>query len=106
MKPIDFIIPILCAIPLIGCTQVPKKSHQTKNPSNEMTNVEPQNLDSCVIAGGCFWCMDAVYRRMKMFQKFTVLILDIQYLKKYRLKMLINLNILIVNMNIFMEILD
>ena len=64
MKPIDFIIPILCAIPLIGCTQVPKKSHQTKNPSNEMTNVEPQNLDSCVIAGGCFWCMDAVYRRM------------------------------------------
>ena len=29
-----------------------------------MTNVEPQNLDSCVIAGGCFWCMDAVYRRM------------------------------------------
>jgi len=29
-----------------------------------MTHVEPQNLDSCVIAGGCFWCMDAVYRRM------------------------------------------
>ena len=29
-----------------------------------MTKIEPQNLDSCVIAGGCFWCMDAVYRRM------------------------------------------
>ena len=64
MKPIELIIPLLCAIPLLGCTQVPTKSHKTKNKNHEMTNIEPKHLDSCVIAGGCFWCMDAVYRRM------------------------------------------
>lgn len=26
--------------------------------------VKPENLDTAVLAGGCFWCLDAVYRRM------------------------------------------
>lgn len=26
---------------------------------------QPENLDTAVLAGGCFWCLDAVYREMK-----------------------------------------
>ena len=28
------------------------------------TMVNLDNIDTAIIAGGCFWCMDAVYRRM------------------------------------------
>lgn len=30
-----------------------------------MTHTDPNKLDTAVLAGGCFWCLDAVYRRMK-----------------------------------------
>ena len=42
-------------------------SKQKMNPSNmnsEAKIVNPK-LDTCVLAGGCFWCLDAVYRQMK-----------------------------------------
>ncbi len=30
-----------------------------------MSQTDPTKLDTAIIAGGCFWCLDAVYRRMK-----------------------------------------
>jgi peptide-methionine (S)-S-oxide reductase len=42
----------------------------SQNLSNNKTqsmndSVQPENLDTAILGGGCFWCLDAVYRRMK-----------------------------------------
>lgn len=39
---------------------------QNTNQSNMESSV---NLDTCVIAGGCFWCLDAVYQNMEGIEK-------------------------------------
>lgn len=39
---------------------------QHTNQSNMESSV---NLDTCVIAGGCFWCLDAVYQNMEGIEK-------------------------------------
>lgn len=68
-------IPLLSvfAMALLACngiakphtTDQPYKTQiQASNPQKIM-NTDPKNIDSCVIAGGCFWCIDAVYRRMQ-----------------------------------------
>lgn len=28
-------------------------------------NIQTEKLDTAILGGGCFWCLDAVYRRMK-----------------------------------------
>ncbi|MCC7297795.1 MAG: peptide-methionine (S)-S-oxide reductase MsrA [Bacteroidia bacterium] len=28
-------------------------------------NTDPKNIDTAILAGGCFWCLDAVYRQME-----------------------------------------
>lgn len=29
-----------------------------------MSQIDPKNMDTIVLGGGCFWCLDAVYRRV------------------------------------------
>ncbi len=65
MKHFRQTLALLFCLPLMGCTQIPKKNHQTMNNNISFTNTNPQNIDSCILAGGCFWCLDAVYRRME-----------------------------------------
>lgn len=41
------------------------ESNSNKSKSMETTEINnTQNIDTCVLAGGCFWCLDAVYRKM------------------------------------------
>jgi peptide-methionine (S)-S-oxide reductase len=47
-------------------SQKAKPNNTPSNPNTPQTmNPEiEQPTDSCVLAGGCFWCLDAVYRQM------------------------------------------
>ncbi len=41
-----------------------------ENPKNTMSQeIQTTNLDSIVLGGGCFWCLDAVYRNMEGIEK-------------------------------------
>ena len=37
--------------------------------TNQLKMESSNNLDTCVIAGGCFWCLDAVYQNMEGIEK-------------------------------------
>lgn len=52
----------LFALTLVCCGSQPtrKKSKMTIN-----ENIQTEKLDTAILGGGCFWCLDAVYRRMK-----------------------------------------
>ena len=46
----------------MACTAQKK---QTDTSSTTQSTAKIENMDTAVIAGGCFWCMDAVYRQME-----------------------------------------
>ena len=59
---------------LSACYTEAKQSNNAKpihtqnshtNPHTTMNQSTEQPIDSCVLAGGCFWCLDAVYRQMQ-----------------------------------------
>lgn len=66
---------LLLILAFTACNSEAKQSQNRKpnnthsaatNPQNQtMNQVNEQPTDSCVIAGGCFWCLDAVYRQMQ-----------------------------------------
>ncbi len=59
-------IPFLVAFSLIaGSCSGQKNNSNTQTKKTDTTTVEQKNIDTAVLAGGCFWCLDAVYRRMK-----------------------------------------
>jgi len=45
-----------------GCAGNLIKHKDTKNISHKQENM---NTDTAILAGGCFWCLDAVYRQME-----------------------------------------
>jgi len=45
-----------------GCAGKRAKQENTKNNSQKQENM---NTDTAILAGGCFWCLDAVYRQME-----------------------------------------
>jgi peptide-methionine (S)-S-oxide reductase len=47
---------------LTGCAGKRTQKEYTKNNSNKQVNM---NTDTAILAGGCFWCLDAVYRQME-----------------------------------------
>jgi peptide-methionine (S)-S-oxide reductase len=51
------------AILLSNCSQRQTNQVQKMNPNN-INQIDPNNLDTIVLGGGCFWCLDAVYRRV------------------------------------------
>ncbi len=51
------------AILLTNCSQSQSQQKKVMN-STETNHVNPAKLDSIVLGGGCFWCLDAVYRRL------------------------------------------
>ncbi len=54
---------VICAILLSNCSQ--SKSNQSiKMNEVDMSQIDPKNMDTIVLGGGCFWCLDAVYRRV------------------------------------------
>ena len=54
---------VICAILLSNCSQ--SKSNQSKKMNQtDITQINPKNMDTIVLGGGCFWCLDAVYRRV------------------------------------------
>jgi peptide-methionine (S)-S-oxide reductase len=42
----------------------PNNTHSNHTIPQAMNQNSNQPIDSCVLAGGCFWCLDAVYRQM------------------------------------------
>lgn len=59
-------IPLLAAFSLIaGSCSGQKSNSSTQTKKTDTITVEQKNIDTAVLAGGCFWCLDAVYRRMK-----------------------------------------
>lgn len=75
MKQPKNIVILLLLWTLGACNTEAKHSSNAKpintqnSPSNPQTTAMNQSTeqptDSCVLAGGCFWCLDAVYRQMK-----------------------------------------
>lgn len=55
-----FLFAFVTALQSMGCQSNPNGSSIVK--SKDMTN--QINTDTAILAGGCFWCLDAVYRRM------------------------------------------
>jgi peptide-methionine (S)-S-oxide reductase len=49
---------------LTACTTT-ANSQNSKIKTNQMEHIQSENLDSCILGGGCFWCLDAVYKNMK-----------------------------------------
>lgn len=45
-----------------GCAGKRAKQEYTKKNSQKQENM---NTDTAILAGGCFWCLDAVYRQME-----------------------------------------
>jgi peptide-methionine (S)-S-oxide reductase len=75
MKPFKYSIILFLLLAMLACHSNADHANKQLQPNNtqmnhqdpqniEQKNIDPNHLDSCVIAGGCFWCMDAVYRRM------------------------------------------
>lgn len=54
---------LLCGIFSITCQSSLTKGQS--NTKNDTMNMNKDKIDTAVIAGGCFWCLDAVYREMK-----------------------------------------
>jgi peptide-methionine (S)-S-oxide reductase len=52
----------LLVLILTGCAGKRTQKEYTKNNSNKQVNM---NTDTAILAGGCFWCLDAVYRQME-----------------------------------------
>lgn len=55
--------PALCLL-AVACSS---KTVQTKSTDRHTMTEQhlPENLDTAILGGGCFWCLDAVYREMK-----------------------------------------
>ncbi len=49
-------------IVLAGCASKQSQHKDTKKISHTQENM---NTDTAILAGGCFWCLDAVYRQME-----------------------------------------
>jgi len=49
---------------LIGACTAQQKQKSTSSDASHVL-VKKENMDTAIIAGGCFWCMDAVYRQME-----------------------------------------
>lgn len=65
---------LLLILTFTACNSEAKQSNNSKpintqnshtNPHTTMNQSTEQPIDSCVLAGGCFWCLDAVYRQMQ-----------------------------------------
>tara|TARA_E500000331_G_C17202538_1_gene689887 strand:+ start:122 stop:772 length:651 start_codon:yes stop_codon:yes gene_type:complete len=58
----NLLILISFVLTLLGC-EANKKVKNQKIPS--MTNESKPNLETAIIGGGCFWCTEAVFERIK-----------------------------------------
>lgn len=59
----------LTAIIMFACSASSNKTSSQSN-VNEVKPMNEENInDSIVLGGGCFWCLDAVYRNMKGIEK-------------------------------------
>lgn len=58
----NLLILISFVLTLLGC-EANKKVNNQKIPS--MTNESKPNLETAIIGGGCFWCTEAVFERIK-----------------------------------------
>ena len=60
---------LICLLLPMACTAFSNKGNvSSPNNLNEKMN-EEKITDSIVLGGGCFWCLDAVYRNMKGIEK-------------------------------------
>lgn len=60
---------LICLLIPMACTAFSNKGNvPSPNNLNEKMN-EERITDSIVLGGGCFWCLDAVYRNMKGIEK-------------------------------------
>jgi len=60
---------LICLLLPMACTAFSNKGNvSSSNNLNEKMN-EERITDSIVLGGGCFWCLDAVYRNMKGIEK-------------------------------------
>ena len=60
---------LICLLLPMACTAFSNKGNvSSPNTLNEKMN-EEKITDSIVLGGGCFWCLDAVYRNMKGIEK-------------------------------------
>ena len=61
---------LLVAVYLLSVAFAGAKSNSNKKKNTlTMTNTQNTHLDTAVLAGGCFWCMEAIYQELKGVQK-------------------------------------
>jgi peptide-methionine (S)-S-oxide reductase len=50
------------SISLQSCAQ--KNQHNETNTTKKISNMNTANLDTITLAGGCYWCIEAIYQRL------------------------------------------
>ena len=58
-----FIVFLFCNLLIMGCGKQPKSMGDKANYIGATVNKE--NLDTATFAAGCFWCVEAVFQRVK-----------------------------------------
>jgi len=61
---------LFCTLSLaIGLTSCAQNNVKQKNKPAGMTTVKTENLDTALFGAGCFWCVEAVFQRLKGVEK-------------------------------------
>ncbi len=53
---------------LVACAE---STSSSKNNQINMDTMNPEKLDTAIFAGGCFWCTEAIFQRLKGVMKVT-----------------------------------
>lgn len=62
-KNVGFVLSIIVGFVHFSCGNATNK--KIKNTMEESKNTTGANLDTVTLGAGCFWCVEAVYQRLK-----------------------------------------
>jgi methionine-S-sulfoxide reductase len=55
---------IICSSFLVGCNQAKSIEKESSSQNSKTINMN-QKIDTITLGGGCYWCMEAIFQRLK-----------------------------------------